>query len=167
MKSIAIVILNWNGKHYLEKFLAGVVSNSAVPGFKVEIIVADNGSTDGSVEWVMQNFETVRLIELDKNYGFTGGYNRALKQVNADYYILLNSDIEVPHNWLEPMAAFMESTPSAAACMPKLLSYGKPNEFEYAGAAGGFLDMFGYPFCRGRILNVIDTDRLLCATRAV
>ncbi|MDX9769303.1 MAG: glycosyltransferase family 2 protein [Tenuifilaceae bacterium] len=159
MKSIAIVILNWNGKHYLEQFLSGVVSNSAVPGFKVEIIVADNGSTDGSVQWVKQSFETVRLIELDKNYGFTGGYNRALKQVTTDYYILLNSDIAVPQNWLVPMANFMEDTPNAAACMPKLLNHGKPSEFEYAGAAGGFLDMFGYPFCRGRILNVVEEDR--------
>jgi GT2 family glycosyltransferase len=159
MRSIAIVILNWNGKHYLEQFLAGVVANSAVPNVEVEVIVADNGSTDGSVDWIKQTFETVRIIELDKNYGFTGGYNLALKQVNTDYYILLNSDIDVPKGWLEPMANFMESTPNAAACMPKMLNYSKPNEFEYAGAAGGYLDMFGYPFCRGRILNVTEEDK--------
>lgn len=158
MKSIAIVILNWNGKQFLEQFLPGVVKNSSVPNFKVDVVIADNGSTDGSTEWLKQNYSTLRIIELDKNYGFTGGYNKALKLIDTDYYILLNSDIDVPERWLEPLASFMSTTPNAAACMPKLLNYNKPHEFEYAGAAGGYLDLLGYPFCRGRLLNVIEQD---------
>jgi hypothetical protein len=159
MKTIAIVILNWNGEKFLKQFLPGVVKHSLVPNFNVEVIIADNGSTDGSVVWLQTNFPNIRLIQLDKNYGFTGGYNLALKQVNADYYLLLNSDIEVPDGWLIPLAKFMDTTPTAAACMPKLISYSNRDEFEYAGAAGGYLDFFGYPFCRGRILNVIEKDQ--------
>ncbi len=158
MKSIAIVILNWNGEKFLKQFLPGVVNNSLVPNFRVDVIVADNGSTDKSVEWLRISFPTLRVIELDKNYGFTGGYNLALKQIDADYYILLNSDIDVPKGWLEPLASFMESNPNAAACMPKLINFNKTDEFEYAGAAGGYLDLLGYPFCRGRILNVVEKD---------
>ncbi|PKP38529.1 MAG: hypothetical protein CVT98_05005, partial [Bacteroidetes bacterium HGW-Bacteroidetes-15] len=159
MKSIAIVILNWNGKKFLEQFLPGVVENSHLEGFMVTIYVADNASTDNSTEWVKEHAPSVKIISLDRNYGFTGGYNRALKQIESDYYLLLNSDIQVERNWLLPMVNFMEDTPSAAACMPKILSYNEPTKFEYAGAAGGYLDFLGYPFCRGRILNVVEEDK--------
>jgi GT2 family glycosyltransferase len=158
MKRVAIVILNWNGKHFLEKFLPGVVENSSVPNFRVDIIIADNGSTDGSSDWLRKNYPNIQLIEFDINYGFTGGYNRALSQIEADYYLLLNSDIDVPKGWLIPLVELMERNLSAAACMPKLISYNNRNEFEYAGAAGGYLDFLGYPFCRGRILNVVEED---------
>ncbi len=152
---VAIVILNWNGENFLRKFLKNVVTNSNFPG--AEVIVADNGSTDGSRELLGQ-FPTVRTIAFEKNFGYTGGYNRALKQVDADYYILLNSDIEVPEGWLAPLIEFMEAHPDVAACAPKLLDYNQKEFFEYAGAAGGFIDMFGYPFCRGRILSEIEAD---------
>lgn len=158
MKRIAITILNWNGKNFLEKFLPNVIQHSIVDGYGVEVVVADNGSTDGSVQWLETNHPNVRLIKFDKNYGFTGGYNLALSQIGSDYYLLLNSDVEVEAGWLRPLIEFMESNPNAAACMPKMLSYAKRNEFEYAGAAGGFIDFLGYPFCRGRILNVVEED---------
>jgi hypothetical protein len=158
MKSLAIVILNWNGKHFLEQFLPGVVINSQLDTHLVEVIIADNGSTDGSKDWLKSIFPNIRVIEFAVNYGFTGGYNRALKQIEADYYLLLNSDIEVEQGWLTPMLSFMDSTPHAAACMPKMLSFSNRKQFEYAGAAGGFIDLYGYPFCRGRILNSIEED---------
>ena len=159
MKSIAIVILNWNGKHYLEQFLPSVVENSHAENFLVQVVIADNGSIDGSVEWMKTNYPSLQTILLDKNYGFTGGYNKSLEQIQTDYYLLLNSDIEVTKGWLEPLLTFMEANPNAAGCMPKLLSYHNKMAFEYAGAAGGYLDMFGYPFCRGRILNVVEEDK--------
>jgi GT2 family glycosyltransferase len=158
MKKIAIVILNWNGIKYLQQFIPNVVKYSKADNFQVDVIVADNGSTDGSIEWLTSNYPNVRTILFDKNHGFTGGYNLALKQVIADYFLILNSDIEVTEGWLTPLLGFMESTPNAAACMPKLLSYHQPSKFEYAGAAGGFIDFLGYPFCRGRILNVVEDD---------
>lgn len=158
MKSIAIVILNWNGLNFIKKFLPGVASHSSVEGYDVRIIVADNGSSDKSTDWIKSNIPSVEIIELDKNYGFTGGYNRALKQIDTDYYLLLNSDIEVEPNWLAPLVKFMEANQNAAACMPKILSYDNPKSFEYAGAAGGYIDFLGYPFCRGRILNIIEED---------
>lgn len=158
MKTIAIVILNWNGRHFLERFLPGVIQNSQLDSHRVEVIVADNGSTDDSIAWLKATFPTIRTIEFSQNHGFTGGYNLALKEVEPDYYLLLNSDIEVEPGWLKPMLDFMDSTPHAAACMPKVLSQTHRNKFEYAGAAGGFIDLFGYPFCRGRILNVIEDD---------
>jgi GT2 family glycosyltransferase len=159
MTNIAIVILNWNGLKYLQQFIPNVVKYSNVDTFQVDVIVADNGSTDNSIAWLSENYPVVKTILLDKNYGFTGGYNLALKQINSDYYVILNSDIEVKDGWLAPMIDFMESTPQAAACMPKLLSYHDKKIFEYAGAAGGFIDFLGYPFCRGRILNVIEEDK--------
>lgn len=158
MSSIAIVILNWNGKHFLAQFLKGVVENSDVEGHKVDVVVADNGSTDGSAIWLSAKFPEVKTLLFDKNYGFTGGYNKALKQISYDYFLLLNSDVDVPKGWLAPLVGFMESNQNAAACMPKMLSYSEPNRFEYAGAAGGFIDFWGYPFCRGRILNVTEND---------
>lgn len=158
MKTIAIVILNWNGIGHLKQFLPGVIAHSKVEGFEVEVVVADNGSTDGSLPWLQSLGDSIRTIFFEKNYGFTGGYNRALKQVDSDYYVILNSDVEVSPNWLVPLVEFMEKTPHAAACMPKINSYANPEYFEYAGAAGGYIDIFGYPFCRGRVLNVVEQD---------
>lgn len=152
---VAVVILNWNGEHFLKKFLPTLIENT--PRSQVEIVVADNGSTDGSL-LILNDYPTVRTILLDKNFGYTGGYNRALSQVEAQYYVLLNSDIEVPSGWLEPMVTFMDKNPQVAACAPKLIDYNRKEYFEYAGAAGGFIDLFGYPFCRGRILSEIEAD---------
>lgn len=152
----ATVILNWNGKKYLEMFLGTLKSytDSRIS----EIIIADNGSTDGSVEWMETMHPEIRVIKLDRNYGFTGGYNRALAQIDAEYFILLNSDVEVTPEWLEHMLDFMESHHECAAVMPKVKSYTDRNRFEYAGACGGFIDILGYPFCRGRILSNIEYD---------
>jgi len=152
----AIVILNWNGKHFLEKFLPKLIENSSIPG--VEIIVADNGSTDGSQGWMKSDHPSIRLIELDENTGYTGGYNRALKLIEADYFLLLNSDIEVSPDWLPPLIETMNSNPEIGICMPKIRSFHNKEYFEYAGACGGFIDKFGYPFCRGRILSYIEKD---------
>jgi GT2 family glycosyltransferase len=156
MAKTAIVILNWNGVSYLEKFLGLVVEHSA--SADIEIVLADNGSTDGSADWVEKNFADVRVIRLDKNYGFAGGYNLALAQVEATYYILLNSDIEVTPEWTKPLITFMDNNPNAAAVQPKILSWHNREYFEYAGAAGGYIDKFGYPFCRGRIFNNVEKD---------
>jgi GT2 family glycosyltransferase len=124
----------------------------------VKIYVADNGSTDGSVNFLKENYSAIELILFDKNYGFTGGYNRALEQINAEYFVILNSDVEVTPNWLEPVIQFMDENEDAAACQPKIRSYAKKGYFEYAGAAGGFIDKYGYPFCRGRILDTLEED---------
>jgi GT2 family glycosyltransferase len=156
MIKVAIVILNWNGEAFLKKFLPTVVSHSKHEG--VIVVVADNGSTDNSVALLANSFPSVQTIRLDRNYGFAGGYNRALSQVDADYYLLLNSDVEVPEGWLQPLIAFLDEHPHAGACMPKILDYNRPGYFEYAGAAGGFIDWLGYPFCRGRILSEIEAD---------
>ncbi len=153
----AIVILNWNTKDYLEKFLPGVIASAA----DAEVIVADSASTDGSMEMMAEKFPGIRTIALDGNYGFTGGYNRALESLKNDgfeYYILLNSDIEVPHGWLEPLTGFMDGNPDCGACAPKLHSWYERDMFEYAGAAGGLLDVYGYPFCRGRVMKKVERD---------
>ena len=152
----AVVILNWNGIYFLEKFLEGVLNS--LSGHDAMLIVADNASTDNSVEYIKSNYPDIGLILFDQNYGFTGGYNRALQQVDAEYYILLNSDVEVPANWLAPLVEYMDANPGTAACAPKLLAYHDKTLFEYAGAAGGFIDKYGYPFCRGRILQNIEKD---------
>lgn len=152
---VAIVILNWNGRKYLEQFLPGVLS-TAYPNF--EVIIADNGSKDDSVHFLEQQFPGVRLIRFPENHGFAKGYNLALKQVEADYYVVLNSDVEVPAEWLTPMVNLLEKDSSIAACQPKLLSYHNRNLFEYAGAAGGWLDKYGYPFAKGRIFDVFEED---------
>ena len=152
----AVVILNWNTRDYLRKFLPGLIASTE--GMDAEVIVADNASTDGSLEMLAAEFPAVRRISLDRNYGFTGGYNRALAQVEADYYVLINSDIEVPGGWLKPLTDWMDTHPHCAACGPKLLSYDQRDRFEYAGAAGGLLDRYGYPFCRGRILQKVEKD---------
>jgi GT2 family glycosyltransferase len=154
---VAVVILNWNGKEYLKRFLPAAIEYSGDVD-NCKIIVADNGSGDDSVEYIKENFPSVGIIELGKNYGFSEGYNRALQAVESKYFVLLNSDIEVTPGWLLSLYSFMEETPNAAACMPKLKSYTEKGMFEYAGAAGGYIDLFGFPFCRGRILNVIEDD---------
>ena len=156
MKKVSVVILNWNGVGMLQKFLPKVVEYSAMEG--VEVCVADNGSTDESVSYLQANFPNVRLIVLDKNYGFADGYNRALEQVEAEYVVLLNSDVEVTPHWLEPMTSYMDTHPEVAACQPKIRSERHKEYFEYAGAAGGYLDKYGYPFCRGRIFEVVEKD---------
>jgi GT2 family glycosyltransferase len=153
--SIAVVILNWNGRKFLSQFLPIVISNTAP---HAEIIVADNGSTDDSLRFLAEQFPNVRTIPLDKNYGFAGGYNRALKQVDTDYYVLLNSDVEVTPGWLEPMTSLLEKDKRIAACQPKILSYAHRDQFEYAGAAGGWLDTYGYPFSKGRVFDVCEKD---------
>ncbi|MDR1552195.1 MAG: glycosyltransferase family 2 protein [Prevotellaceae bacterium] len=153
---VAVVILNWNGRKIMEEFLPSVVKYTTCE--QTKIIIADNGSTDDSLEFLSQNFSDVEQIVLDKNYGFAGGYNRALEKVNAKYFVLLNSDVEVSENWLEPLVSHLDENENVAACMPKILSYRQKTHFEYAGAAGGFIDKYGYPFCRGRILTNLETD---------
>jgi len=157
MTKTAVVILNWNGIKFLKQFLPGVINYTDTPNSKV--YVADNGSTDESVQYIKENHPEAELVLLDKNYGFTGGYNRALTQIDAEYFILLNSDIEVSPNWLAPLEELMDKNKNVAACMPKIRSFHQKEYFEYAGAAGGFIDKFGYPFCRGRILNVVEEDK--------
>ena len=156
MKKVSVVILNWNGLEMLQRFLPQVVEYSQGEG--VEVCVADNASTDASCAWVEESFPDVRLITLDKNYGFAEGYNRALQQVEAEYVVLLNSDVEVTPCWLEPLLAYMDRHPEVAACQPKIRSERHKEYFEYAGAAGGFIDKYGYPFCRGRIFDVVEKD---------
>ena len=153
---IAVVILNWNGKDYLQKFLPSVVKYST--NKDVEIYVADNNSSDDSVEFIKNNYPQIKNIQLDNNYGFAGGYNKALKQINAEYFILLNSDVEVTENWIMPIINKMDLDSSISAAMPKIKSYHNKEKFEYAGAAGGFVDKYGYPFCRGRILDTVEED---------
>lgn len=155
-KQIAIVILNWNGQKLLEQFLPTVIQNSALP--IAEVIVADNASSDHSIEWLKTTHPEVRLIALDQNYGFAEGYNQALMQLSHNYVVLLNSDVEPAPGWLEPLWNHMETHPQTAAAAPKIKDYKNPCYFEHAGAAGGFIDWFGFPFCRGRILNVVEKD---------
>ena len=155
MVRIAVVILNWNGRKYLEKFLPVLVQHSRD---QAEIIVADNASKDDSISFLEQNYPGIRILRNIANEGFARGYNLALKQVDADYYILLNSDIEVTPNWIMPVIEMMEKDHAIAACQPKIRSYYERSKFEYAGAAGGFIDKFGYPFCRGRIFQSLEED---------
>ncbi len=152
---VAVVILNWNGEAMLRRFLPTVVRYSCD---EAEIWVADNASDDASVQLLREHFPSVKLIQLDKNYGFAEGYNRALAQIEAEYYVLLNSDVEVTHHWLTPLVEYMDAYPDVAACQPKLLSEANRDYFEYAGASGGFIDRYGYPFCRGRIFNTVEED---------
>ena len=156
MHGTKIIILNWNGEGHLARFLPGVVA-AAPEG--VGVVVADNGSTDGSLALLARDFPQVQVVRLDRNYGFAEGYNRALAQVEAEYFVLLNSDVETPAGWLEPLIETLERNPDIAAAAPKLLSAAEPGRFEYAGASGGFIDYLGYPFCRGRILRSIECDR--------
>ncbi len=151
----AIVILNWNGKPLLEKFLPGILQSKYCD---LQIIVGDNASTDGSVDFLRESFPEVRVIENDRNYGFAEGYNKVLAQVDAAYFILLNSDVEVPVNWIEPVIYAMERDERIAAAQPKIKWFNDQNQFEYAGAAGGFLDQYAFPFCRGRIFDKAEYD---------
>lgn len=151
----AVVILNYNGEEHLRRFLPSVVKNSD----GADVIVADNGSTDGSVELLRREFDTVKVIQLGQNYGFAEGYNRALAHLDEyDYYVLLNSDVQTPEGWLNPLVQCLAADASVAAVGPKILSVAEPDSFEYAGAAGGFIDYLGYPFCRGRILSTLERD---------
>ena len=156
MDKLAIVILNWNGAKMLRQYLPSVLEYSKD---EAVVYVADNASTDESITLLKEQFPEVKLILLEKNWGFAEGYNKALQQVDAEYYLLLNSDIEVTEGWLTPMLAFMDAHTEVAACQPKLLSIYQRDSFEYAGACGGYLDRYGYPFCRGRIFDVVEKDQ--------
>jgi GT2 family glycosyltransferase len=155
-KRVAIVILNWNGKHFLEQFLPLVVARK--PEW-AEVFIADNASNDDSLEYLAKNFPRLPLIRFSANHGYAGGYNMALKQIEAEYYVLLNSDIEVSEGWIEPMIQFLDAHPEVAAAQPKILSWHNPQYFEYAGAAGGFADVLAYPFCRGRVFSQLEPDK--------
>jgi GT2 family glycosyltransferase len=152
---IAVVILNYNGKAHLEKFLSGVVQYSP----EAKVIIADNGSTDDSLAFISRNFPVVGIIDIGQNLGFCGGYNYALKKVTADYFVLLNNDVEVTEGWLKPLFEILERDRSIAAVQPKILSWHQKSKFEYAGAGGGLIDTLGYPFCRGRIFDTVEEDR--------
>ena len=152
---VKIVILNWNGRAHLERFLPSVVAHSG----EASVVVADNGSNDDSVLFLREHYPQVELLQLDQNYGFAEGYNRALSRIEADCYVLLNSDVEVEEGWLNPLVARLAADEKVAALAPKIISYERKSDFEYAGAAGGFIDCFGYPFCRGRILDTIEKDQ--------
>lgn len=155
MISTAVIILNWNGRQHLEQFLPSVVRHTPRG---VRIIVADNGSTDDSVDFLRQTYPDIEIICLNLNYGFAKGYNLALEQVEAECFVLLNSDVEVTEGWLEPLVATITNSHNVGAVAPKLRSYGYRDKFEYAGAAGGYIDILGYPFCRGRILSTVESD---------
>lgn len=158
MSRTAVIILNWNGKHFLERFLPSVVRYTT--GANSRVVVADNGSEDDSLEFIEKKFPQVEIIRFDKNYGFTGGYNRAIAEIKeADYVLLLNSDVEVTEGYLSPLVDMLDSDSGIAAVQPKILSYDAPDMFEYAGAAGGLIDMFGFPYCRGRIMSRLEKDR--------
>ncbi len=155
-KKVAIVILNWNGAKLLEEFLPSVVEHS--PSDISEIIVADNGSTDNSLAMLQEHFPSVRIIPLDRNYGFAEGYNKAIHEIDNEYVVLLNSDVEVTPGWLDAPLSALEADPAIAAAQPKILSWHNRDHFEYAGAAGGYMDIYGYPYCRGRVLHVVEKD---------
>lgn len=154
-KKTAIVILNWNGEAMLRRFLPSVLLHTSAIA---DVVVADNASTDSSLVMLKTEFPTVRTIVLDRNYGFAEGYNRALSEVDNEYYVLLNSDVEVTEGWLDRLVEFMDNNPQAAACQPKLLAEHNRSMFEYAGASGGFIDRYGYPFCRGRLMETVEKD---------
>ena len=153
---VSIVILNWNGSGMLKRYLPVLLHHSDMAD--VEVVVADNNSSDDSVELVRRDFPTVRLICLDKNYGFAKGYNMALRQIESEYFVLLNSDVEVTRDWLMPLASYMDAHPDVAACQPKLRDWKNKEMFEYAGGAGGYMDKWGYMFCRGRVFDTIEKD---------
>lgn len=154
-KDISVVILNWNGSAMLQRFLPSVIRYSE----EAEIIVADNGSTDHSIDILREKFPSVRILPFRENYGFAEGYNRAIQQIETPYVLLLNDDVEVTPHWLQPLLAFMNHHPEVAACQPKILSETQRELFEHAGACGGFIDHLGYPYCRGRIFNHVEKDR--------
>jgi GT2 family glycosyltransferase len=153
---VAIVILNWNGRKFLEQFLPSVMTTDYR---NFEVIIADNGSNDDSIQFINKNYPAIRIISFTENLGFAKGYNEALKQVQADYYLLLNSDVEVKPGWLQPMVDLLEKNKNIAACQPKILTWQTKNKFEYAGAAGGWIDMYGYPFAKGRVFDICEEDK--------
>ncbi|MBR4856733.1 MAG: glycosyltransferase family 2 protein [Bacteroidaceae bacterium] len=155
MKRVAVVILNWNGEKMLREFLPDVVRHST----GAEIVVADNASTDGSLQMLEREFPTVRRIVLDRNHGFAQGYHLALEQVDAEFYLLLNNDVQVGADWLSPLLEYMDKNPHVAACQPKLLCHWDRTRFEYAGASGGYIDAWGYPYCRGRVMGTVEEDK--------
>ncbi len=155
-KPVAVIILNWNGREMLRRYLPEVLATT--DSTLAKVIVADNGSTDGSVAMLASEFPSVEVIELDRNYGFAEGYNKAIAQVSSPYVVLLNSDVATGPDWLEPMYAYMEQHPDTGACQPKILSDAERTSFEYAGAAGGFLDSNGFPYCRGRVFGDVEPD---------
>ena len=157
---VAVVILNWNGEQMLRQFLPSVVEHSVLPRALGEAVVyvVDNGSTDGSLALLAAEFSTVRTIVFEENYGFADGYNKAFEQIDAEYAVLLNSDVEVTAGWLTPLVEYMDTHSQVSACQPKLMAYHQKDEFEYAGAMGGYLDRYGYPYCRGRIFDTIEKD---------
>lgn len=155
MTKVAVVILNYNGQKFLETFLPSVIEHA--DGY--EIIIADNASTDGSLAYLKNHHSTLKIIQLPTNQGFAGGYNNALKEIEAEYYVLLNSDVEVSANWTKPIIDLMDTDKSIAACQPKIRSYHQKTHFEYAGAAGGYIDWLGYPFCRGRVFDSYEEDK--------
>lgn len=156
MPTLSVIILNWNGEKLLKEFLPSVVANTHDP--EVEVIVADNGSSDHSLEVLRSEFPGVRIFSFDTNLGFSGGYNKAIGEVKSEFVVLLNSDVETPEGWWQPLLAFMNDNPDVGACQPKILSYKDKKKFEYAGAAGGLLDRYGYPFCRGRLFDIVEED---------
>ena len=153
---LSVIILNWNGEKLLREFLPSVIAHTQGP--EVEVIVADNGSTDDSMKVMCEEFPNVKVLTFDENLGFSGGYNRAIAEVESEFVVLLNSDVETPAGWWQPLLEFMNTHPGVGACQPKILSYKRKDMFEYAGAAGGLLDRFGYPFCRGRLFDRIEYD---------
>lgn len=156
MKKTAVIILNWNGRQLLEQFIPA--ASEFTISDEAELYVADNGSTDGSLAWLREHHPEVRILELGQNYGFAEGYNRAIGMVSEPYVLLLNSDVEVTEGWLNPLVKFLDENPDVAAVQPKILSWRDRSKFEYAGAAGGYLDRLGYPYCRGRLFDCIETD---------
>lgn len=157
MNLVSIVILNWNGREFLEKFLPGLIRDSDMPG--AEVVIADNASSDDSIRYLEKEFPDLKIIRLEKNLGFSGGYNRAFQEIDSKYTLLLNSDIEVTRDWLSPLLDHMENDENCAACTPKIKDFNSRDKFEYAGAAGGYIDRYGYPFCRGRIFDELESDQ--------
>ena len=156
MTKTAIVLLNYNGEKILPTFLPSVVEHT--PSADADIFVIDNASTDNSLKLLKEKFPNVRIIQLDQNYGFAGGYNKGLSEIDAKYYVLLNTDVEVTENWLKPLVDYMDMHEDTAAVQPKILAYTKKTHFEHAGACGGFIDKWGYPLCRGRVMNITERD---------
>ncbi len=156
MKRLGVIILNWNGEKLLKEFIPEAAKFTITD--EADLIVADNGSTDDSITWLRKYHPDVKLIELDKNYGFSEGYNRAIREADYEFIVLLNSDVEVTPGWWQPLLGFLQKNPDVGAVQPKILSYRDRNKFEYAGAAGGYLDSLGYPYCRGRLFDYIEED---------
>src|SRR5450432_985753 len=156
LAKVSVVIINYNGRKYMEQFLPSVLASTYSD---MELIIADNASSDDSLEFLRSHYPAIRTIELKWNHGYAGGYNEALKEIKSEYYVLLNSDVEVSSGWIEPIIELMEKDPMIGACQPKILSYDNKEQFEYAGAAGGWMDWLGYPFARGRIFDICEIDK--------